>query len=65
MNLNTVMDLPDSRDTVLHYFDQMKGFPELRNLYTREGGDLVLEGDKERGHYRWVALEPAGSAPVT
>ena len=34
-----------------------KAFPELRNLHTREGGDLVLEGDKEPGHYRWLALE--------
>ena len=59
LNLNTVMDLPDSRDAVLHYFDQMKkAFPELRNLHARESGDLVLEGDKESGQYRWVALEP-------
>lgn len=58
MNLNTEMELPTSRDTVLHYFEQMKkGFPELRNFYTRESGDLVLEGDKEQGHYRWLAIE--------
>ena len=24
MNLNTEMELPDNRDTVLHYFEQMK-----------------------------------------
>jgi hypothetical protein len=59
LNLNTEMELPTGRDTVLHYFEQMKkAFPELRNFYTRESGDLVLEGDKERGHYRWVAIEP-------
>jgi hypothetical protein len=59
MSLNTVMDLPTNRDTVLHYFEQMKkAFPELSNLHTREGGDLVLEGDKEAGQYRWLALEP-------
>src|SRR3954447_1033525 len=59
MNLNTVMDLPTGRDTVLHYFDQMKkAFPELRNLHARDSGDLVLEGDKDAGQYRWVALEP-------
>jgi len=59
VNLNTEMDLPTSRDTVLHYFEQMKkAFPELRNFYTRESGDLVLEGDKEAGHYRWLAIEP-------
>ncbi len=59
VNLNTEMDLPTNRDTVLHYFEQMqKAFPELCNFYTRENGDLVLEGDKEQGHYRWLALEP-------
>ena len=33
VNLNTEMELPTSRDTVLHYFEQMrKAFPELRAL---------------------------------
>jgi hypothetical protein len=59
LNLNTEMDLPTSRDTVLHYFEQMKkAFPDLRNFYTRESGDLVLEGNKENRCYRWLALEP-------
>ena len=59
MNLTTEMDLPTSRDTVLHYFEQMKkAFPDLRNFYTRESGDLVLEGNKEQNSYRWLALEP-------
>jgi hypothetical protein len=59
VNLNTEMELPTGRDTVLHYFEQMrKAFPELRNFYTRESGDLVLEGDKEAESYRWLAIEP-------
>ena len=59
VNLNTEMDLPSGRDTVLHFFEQMKkGFPGLRNFYTRESGDLVLEGDKDDESYRWVAIEP-------
>ena len=59
VNLNTEMELPTNRDTVLHFFEQMKkAFPELRNFYTRENGDLVLEGDKEQGRYRWLAIEP-------
>jgi hypothetical protein len=59
MNLNTEMELPTSRDTVLHYFEQMKkAFPDLTNFYTRESGDLVLEGDKEQSTYRWLAIEP-------
>lgn len=59
VNLNTELELPTSRDTVLHFFEQMKkAFPDLRNFYSRDAGDLVLEGDKEQGHYRWVAIEP-------
>ena len=59
VNLNTEMELPTNRDTVLHYFEQMrKAFPELRNFHTRENGDLVLEGDKEQPSYRWLAIEP-------
>lgn len=59
VNLNTEMELPNGRDTVLHYFEQMrKAFPELRNFYTRESGDLVLEGDKTAESYRWLAIEP-------
>ena len=59
VNLNTEMELPSGRDTVLHYFEQMrKAFPDLRNFYTRESGDLVLEGDKDDESYRWLAIEP-------
>lgn len=59
VNLNTEMELPNGRDTVLHFFEQMrKAFPDLRNFFTRESGDLVLEGDKEQEEYRWLAIEP-------
>lgn len=59
VNLNTEMDLPTNRDTVLHYFEQMrKAFPDLTNFYTRESGDLVLEGDKDEESYRSLAIEP-------
>lgn len=59
VSLSTELELPTGRDTVLHFFEQMKkGYPELWNFYTRETGDLVLEGDKESGSYRWVAIEP-------
>lgn len=59
LHLSTELELPNARDTVLHYFEQMKkAFPELRDLSTRENGDLVLEGDKEADSYRWLAIEP-------
>ena len=59
VNLNTEMELPTSRDTVLHFFEQMKKrFPDLRNFYTKEEGELVLEGDKEQESYRVISIEP-------
>jgi hypothetical protein len=59
VHLNTEMELPNNRDTVLHFFEQMKkGFPELRNFYSRENGDLVLESEKEDDSQRWLAIEP-------
>ena len=59
VNLNTEMELPTGRDTVLHFFEQMKKrYPDLRNFSTREEGDLVLEGNKEEESYRVLAIEP-------
>jgi hypothetical protein len=58
MNLNTEMDLPQSRETVLHFFEQIqKPFPTMRNFYNRERGEFVLEEDKDKGSYRWATLE--------
>lgn len=58
INLNTEMDLPKARDTVLGFFDRVqKSYPEMTNFYGRESGDYVLEEDKEQGHYRWVSVE--------
>jgi hypothetical protein len=59
MNLNTEMDLPTTRETVLHFFEQVqKQYPTMRNFYAREKGEFVLEEDKDQGHYRWTTLEP-------
>ena len=59
LNLNTEMDLPQSRETVLHYFEQIqKRYPTMRNFYGREAGEFVLEEDKDSGSYRWATVEP-------
>src|SRR5262245_61204809 len=59
MNLGTEMDLPSSRETVLHYFEQIqKQYPQMRNFYAREKNDFVLEEDKDKGAYRWCSIEP-------
>ncbi len=59
VNLNTEMQLPTGRETVLEFFERVqKSYPTMRNFYTRENGDFVLEEDKEQGHQRWLSLEP-------
>lgn len=58
MNLGTEMELPQNRETVLHYFEQVrKKYPTMRNFYSREKGDFVLEEDKDQGSYRWTTIE--------
>lgn len=59
MTLSTEMDLSGSRDTVLHFAEQLqKRYPDMRNFYARDKRNYVLEGDKEQGNYRWCSLEP-------
>jgi len=59
INLNTEMPLPNSRETVLDFFGRVqKQYPTMRNFYTRETGDFVLEEDKDQPNYRWMCLEP-------
>jgi hypothetical protein len=57
--LNTKMELPTGRETVLHFFDSIqKAFPQMTDFDHRESGEYVLEEDRDLGSYRWVALEP-------
>lgn len=58
MNLSTEMDLPQGRESVLHYFEQIRRrFPKMQNFYAREKSEYVLEEEKDAGSYRWVSLE--------
>ena len=59
MNLSTEMDLPANRETVLHFFERVqKTYPTMRNFYSRDRGDFILEEDKDGGNYRWSTIEP-------
>ncbi len=59
MNLSTEMELPASRETVLHFFERVqKKYPAMRNFYCRDRGDFILEEDKDGGNYRWSTIEP-------
>jgi hypothetical protein len=56
--VNTKMDLPAKRETVLNFFDSLqKTFPQMTDFDARESGEFVLEEDREKGNYRYVSLE--------
>lgn len=58
MNLLTEMELPKNRETILNFFERVqKSYPSMRNFYTRDNGDFVLEEDKESGQQRWLTME--------
>ena len=53
--LNTKMELPSGRETVLHFFDTLqKQYPQMTDFECRESGEYVLEEDRDQGSYRWV-----------
>lgn len=59
MNLSTEMELPANRETILHFFERIqKQYPAMRNFYSRDRGDYILEEDKDQGNYRWCTIEP-------
>ena len=58
MHINTELELPNERDTVLTFFERIqKQFPTMGNFYRRDAGDFCLEEDREGEKYRWVTLE--------
>lgn len=58
LNLNTEMELPGSRETILHFFERIqKQYSDMTNFYSRDRGEYVLEEDKAKGHYRWVTVD--------
>ena len=57
--VNTKMELPTSRETVLHFFNSLqKTFPTMTDFDNRGNNEYVLEEDREQGSYRWIGLEP-------
>ena len=58
MYVNTELDLPTQRDTVLAFFERIqKQFPSMGFFYRREDNEYCLEEDRKGGRYRWVSLE--------
>ncbi|MGB7347455.1 MAG: hypothetical protein WBD20_24755 [Pirellulaceae bacterium] len=59
MNLTTEMDLPQGRESILHFFDQIRRrYPDIENFYSRDKQEFVLEEEKTSGSYKWVSVEP-------
>ncbi len=59
MDLETVLALPTNRETVLHFCEAIgKQFPSMTGFYQREGGEFVLESDRESGQYFWMEIHP-------
>jgi hypothetical protein len=55
LNLTTETQMPQDRGSVMHFFELLrKRYPGMRNFYSREQGDYVLEEDKDEGSYRWI-----------
>jgi hypothetical protein len=58
MYINTELDLPTQRDTILAFFERVqKQYPTMGCFYRHENNEYCLEEDRRIGQYRWVALE--------
>ena len=58
MYINTELDLPTQRDTILAFFERIqKQFPSMGCFYRRENNEYCLEEDRNLGQYRWITLE--------
>jgi hypothetical protein len=58
MYVNTELELPTQRDTVLTFFERIqKQYPEMGSFYRRSSGEVCLEEDRNQGRYRWISLE--------
>lgn len=58
LHINTELDLPTQRDTVLSFFDRIqRQFPGLGNFHRRDSGDFCIEEEREGQRYRWITLE--------
>jgi hypothetical protein len=58
MYLASKVDLPTSRDTVLHFFDSVrKLYPRMTDFEKRDTSEYALEEDREGGSYRFVTID--------
>jgi hypothetical protein len=52
------LEMPTGRETVLHFFEAVqKTFPKMTEFEKRDGGEYMLEEDRDAGSYRWASLD--------
>jgi hypothetical protein len=58
MYVNTELDLPSQRDTILSFFERVqKHFPSMGCFYHGSDNEYCLEETRKTGRYRWLTLE--------
>ncbi len=58
MILNTELELPTERETILNFFELIqKKFPAMNTFYQQPSGEFCLDEDREAGSYRWISVE--------
>jgi len=58
MYVNTELELPTQRDTLLTFFERIqKQFPSMGCFYRSNENEYCLEEDRSNGRYRWITLE--------
>ncbi|MFZ0033700.1 MAG: hypothetical protein WAK60_01755 [Sedimentisphaerales bacterium] len=58
MYINTELDLPRQRDTILAFFERIqKQFPSMGRFSRGENNEYCLEEDRNASQCRWVTLE--------
>ena len=58
MRLGSQMQLPQQRESVLHFCEQVqKAFPSMTRFRRHDNGEINLEEDRGQSSYRWLGLE--------
>ena len=58
MYVNTELELPSQRDTVLAFFERVqKHYPQMAGFSRKEDNEYCLQSDQDSDICRWVALE--------
>jgi hypothetical protein len=58
MYVNTELELPNQRDTILAFFERIqKHYPEMGSFGRKEDGEFCLQSDQDSDICRWIALE--------